>query len=103
MNTISKRKFRFPVLIAVAVVFWSGCAKERSMTTGWNLNDPKSGGFEVNPWEGQETGPGLVFIEGGNFTMGRVEQDVRYDWDNIPRTATVSSFYLDETEVTNVD
>ena len=35
--------------------------------------------------------------------MGRVEQDVMYEWDNIPRKQTVASFYLDETEVTNAD
>ena len=35
--------------------------------------------------------------------MGRVEQDVMYEWDNIPRKQTVASFYLDETEVRNVD
>jgi len=51
----------------------------------------------------QETGPGLVLIEGGTFTMGRVEQDVMFDWNNIPRRVTVSSFYMDETEVRNVD
>jgi hypothetical protein len=33
--------------------------------------------------------------------MGRVEDDVKFSWDNIPRTVTVSSFYMDETEVTN--
>jgi gliding motility-associated lipoprotein GldJ len=35
--------------------------------------------------------------------MGRVEQDVMYEWDNVPRKQTVSSFYLDITEVTNKD
>ena len=35
--------------------------------------------------------------------MGRVEQDVMYEWNNVPRRVTVSSFYLDETEVRNVD
>ena len=35
--------------------------------------------------------------------MGRVEQDIMYEWDNIPRKQTVASFYLDETEVTNAD
>ena len=43
-----------------------------------------------------------MFIEGGTFTMGRVEQDVMYSWDNVPRRV-LSSFYLDETEVTNAD
>ena len=27
---------------------------------------------------------GLILIEGGTFVMGRTEQDVLYDWDNIP-------------------
>ena len=35
--------------------------------------------------------------------MGRVEQDVMYEWNNVPRRVTVSSFYLDETEVSNTD
>lgn len=105
-NIVMKSKinsFKVLSIFVVVTVFLGACQKERSATTGWNQNDPKNGGFEVTPWEGQETGPGLVFVEGGTFTMGRVEQDVRYDWDNIPRRATVSSFYMDETEVTNVD
>jgi sulfatase modifying factor 1 len=81
----------------------TSCAKEKSSTTGWDYNNSKNGGFEVVDYEGQETGPGLVFIEGGTFSMGRVEQDVRYDWNNVPRRVTVSSFYMDETEVKNVD
>ncbi len=103
MKTNKNRSFKFIGLIAVMGLLVAGCQKDRSTTTGWNQNDPKNGGFQVDGWEGQETGPGLVFIEGGTFTMGRVEQDVRHDWDNIPRRATVSSFYMDETEVTNVD
>jgi sulfatase modifying factor 1 len=103
MSILRTRSLAAVGLLAASVVLFSSCGKDRSGTTGWNLNDPKNGGFEVAPWEGQETGPGLVFIQGGTFTMGRVEQDVRYDWDNIPRRATVSSFYMDETEVTNVD
>jgi len=74
-----------------------------SATTGWNYNDPDNGGFEVTLEAEQETGPGLVLIEGGRFTMGQVQQDVLFDWNNKPRTVTVSSFYMDETEVKNVD
>ena len=81
----------------------ASCSKERSPVTGWAYNDPKNGGFEVMPYEEQETGPGLVLIEGGSFTMGRSEQDVTYDWNNVPRRVTVSSFYMDETEVRNLD
>ncbi len=45
--------------------------------------------------------PGLVFIEGGTFTMGKVEDDVMGDWNCIPTQQHVMSFYMDETEVTN--
>ena len=58
---------------------------------------------QVAPYEEQETGPGLVLIEGGTFVMGRTEQDVHYDWSNQPRRATVPSFYMDMTEVRNLD
>lgn len=90
------------MLLAGAALLGS-CAKERSNVTGWDYNNPDNGGFEVVPYDEQETGPGLVFIEGGTFTMGRVEQDVTYDWNNVPRRVTISSFYMDETEVRNLD
>jgi sulfatase modifying factor 1 len=89
------------ILGIAGTMILASCAHERSTVTGWNLNDPKNGGYEVMPYEEQETGPGLVFIEGGTFTMGRSEDDVMYDWNNVPRRVTVSSFYMDETEVTN--
>lgn len=96
-------KIKARILGVAATLLLASCAHERSSVTGWNYNDPKNGGFEVVPYEEQETGPGLVFIEGGTFTMGRVEDDVMYDWNNMPRRVTVSSFYMDETEVTNTD
>lgn len=91
-------------LIALAslgsMLVWS-CSKESSSSTGWNFNDSKQGGFQKVPYVDQETGPGLVLIEGGTFTMGRSEEDVMYDWNNRPARVTVSSFYMDQTEVTN--
>lgn len=89
------------ISVIVLATMLASCGFERSGVTGWNLNDPKSGGYEKAAFENQETGPNLVFIQGGTFFMGRVEQDVNYDWNNIPRQVTVSSFYLDETEITN--
>jgi formylglycine-generating enzyme len=101
MNT--KRIFSLMTVIATASLMLTSCKKDVSSTTGWEYNNPKNGGFEVVPYEEQETGPGLVLIEGGTFMMGRTEQDVLYDWDNIARRVTVSSFYLDQTEVRNLD
>ena len=101
MKTSFARKLLFTFsILSMALI---SCQKDASNSTGWNYNDSKNGGFQVDNYEGQETGPGLVFVEGGTFTMGRVEQDVRYDWDIVPRRVTVSSFYMDETEVNNTD
>lgn len=86
---------------SAAIILLASCGAERSPVTGWAYNTPENGGFEKVPYEEQETGPGLVLVEGGTYTMGRTETDVTYDWNNIPRRVTVSSFYLDETEVTN--
>lgn len=86
--------------VGVAVGF-SACKFETSSVTGWDYNNPINGGFQKVPYEEQETGPGLILIEGGTFTMGRTEQDVTYEHHHSPRRVTVSSFYLDETEVTN--
>ena len=99
MNT--KRLFSVVVGVAIGSYLLVSCNKQYSGATGWAYNDPKNGGYELPPYEGQITGPGLVFIEGGTFNMGRVEEDVMKDWDNFPRTVTISSFYMDETEVTN--
>ncbi len=80
-----------------------GSTGNESTTTGWKYNDPANGGFAVSKASEQVTGPGLVLIEGGTFTMGRVQDDVMYEWNAVPRRVTVSSFYMDETEVRNID
>jgi len=98
-------------LAASTIVYLSSCGGKKggggagsvSQTTGWEYNNPENGGFEVVDYTEQETGPGLVLIEGGAFQMGRVEQDVMYEWNNIQRKVTLPSFYMDITEVRNVD
>jgi gliding motility-associated lipoprotein GldJ len=96
-------KFLFLALLAQVALFNPGCSsdKKKSDNTGWKYNDPKWGGFERAKFKEQETGPGLVFIEGGTVTVGEAEQDVLYDRNNFKRRVSVPSFYMDETEVTN--
>jgi len=90
--------FALPVLMVI-----TSCNKtSKSSVTGWKYNDPKNGGFEVHDYKGQETGPGLVFIQGGTFVMGNTEQDVLYEYNEVPRRVSISSYYMDETEVANV-
>jgi len=91
------------VLFSALFVFSSCKKSEKSATTGWNYNDQEWGGFEKLDYQGQATGPNLVLIEGGTFSMGTTEQDVMFEYNNVPRRVTVSSFYMDETEVANID
>jgi len=91
----------FSTVALFSAALLSSCSGAGSGATGWAYNDSENGGFQKLPYIGQETGPGLVFVEGGTFTMGQVEDDLTGSWDNIPRRVTVSSFYMDEVEVTN--
>ncbi|MDB4583777.1 SUMF1/EgtB/PvdO family nonheme iron enzyme [Draconibacterium sp.] len=105
-----KLKTLFLVLLAALV---SSCGlfggkkgksgNKSSRTTGWEYNAEETGNIPYIEDFEQEAGPGLTFIQGGTFVMGRVEQDVMYNWDNHPRRVTVASFYMDETEVSNQD
>ena len=80
-----------------------GSKKKTSATTGWDFNSSTNGGFAVSDINEQETGPGLVFVEGGTFVMGQMGEDPMYENYAPARRVTVRSFYMDETEVTNLD
>ena len=89
------------MLTMMLIVGLTSCSKKSSSSntsraTGWNAN-----GVKASVKKNQEAGPGLVFVEGGTFTMGKVEDDVMHDWNNTPTQQHVQSFYMDETEVTN--
>jgi gliding motility-associated lipoprotein GldJ len=100
MRILSKILIGAAVISATGIV--SSCNRgNKSNNTGWKYNDPKWGGYEKNKFKEQETGPGLVFIEGGTFIMGASEQDLTYDRNNMKRRISLSSFYMDETEVSN--
>lgn len=97
------------IIFGVFILLLFSCANNRdyknsSRATGWKMIG-RMGGFAKNynqQAKEQETGPGLVFIEGGTFTMGRVQDDPLGDWNNQPTQQHVMSFYMDETEVTNL-
>ncbi len=67
------------------------------------MNDPKWGGFQSMDNYSQPVPLRMVFIEGGTFVMGRNQENLMYEYDNIPRRVTVSSFYMDEFETSNQD
>lgn len=73
---------------------------KKSTATGIAYNQKE--GFQVKSFKAPDGGPNLVFIEGGRFTMGALEEDVMNTRDNRERTVSVQSFYMDETEIANV-
>ena len=84
------------LIIGLASCSKKSSSKNSSKATGWNVDSRKASAKNK-----QEAGPGLVFVEGGTFTMGKVNDDVMRDWNNVPTQQHVQSFYMDETEVTN--
>lgn len=106
METKNIVTLRLALVLALSLTMFgckrSSSSKNTSRATGWKIN-AKEGGFQYNTeFKEQETSPGLVFIEGGTFTMGKVQDDVMHDWNNAPNQQHVQSFYMDETEVTNL-
>jgi gliding motility-associated lipoprotein GldJ len=90
------------LLLGAASCSKQSSSKSGSSATGWKVND-KKGGFQYNnKYKKQEAAPGLVMVEGGTFTMGKVQDDVMRDWNNTANQQHVASFYMDETEVTNL-
>lgn len=98
------------ILLSMAVFVTSCKDKKRtsidpgksSSATGIAYGKKNKEGFQVSEFKGMPTGPNLVFIEGGRFTMGTVEEDVTFARDNLERTVTVASFFMDETELANI-
>ncbi|WP_309640272.1 gliding motility lipoprotein GldJ [Flavobacterium sp.] len=105
VNKIMTAKLLLSLLIVFSIT--TSCSKKSSSknsstATGWKINDKKGGFQYASNFKKQATGPGLVMVEGGTFTMGKVQDDVMHDWNNTPNQQHVQSFYMDETEVTNL-
>lgn len=102
------RCFCFVLFLCLCTLL-GACSKStslgnRSSKTGMKYNDPDNGGFQVNKKVKPGPGAGLVVIEGGTFVMGgSLNEDLGYENDMAKRRVTVASFYMDETEVANVD
>ena len=97
-------------LAVVGLVTLASCGKggpptaskpgKYSSTTGIEYNTEK--GMAVANFKQVPEGPGLIFIEGGRTVLGSQSEDVTMTHDNIERTVTIASFYMDEAEVANI-
>lgn len=105
-----KMGIRSIALILMVLLAATSCSKKKRPTslkpgkesskTGLAYNGKD--GFEVKQYKALPAGPDLVYIEGGRFTMGSLEEDVMGRRDNPKRTVSIQSFYMDQTEVANV-
>lgn len=80
------------LFIAALMVLGSCSDKGNGELVGVNR---KSGAFY------QPDPLGMVFVPQGSYTMGAGDQDITYGQVNEPKTISISSFFMDETEITN--
>lgn len=107
-NIIMKLKIIAKLATLSIVISLIGCSsngggENYSRVTGWNYNDKKGTGFTVKNNYISEIPLGMVAIEGGSFTIGQKGEFVTAARDNKARRITVSSFFMDEFEIRNVD
>ncbi|WP_341226463.1 gliding motility lipoprotein GldJ [uncultured Arcticibacterium sp.] len=107
-----KRLFLGASLVATSLFLFTGCKENKRTSmdpgktngaTGLSYGDKKTDGYKAESFAGQPAAPNMVFIEGGRFTMGTVAEDITFTRDNLERTVTVASFYMDEAEISNID
>jgi len=110
-QNIMKNRLVLGMFSMAAVLTLSSCGGGGSRTssskvihsaTGWAVNSEENGGFSSNLSTTQYVLPGMLPIEGGSFIMGQNYDDVLGDNNNVPRRVSVASFFMDETEVTNI-
>lgn len=95
------------LLCTVLVV--SSCSNKRELntkvsnTTGWNYYDKNTTNFEALEGVTNLTPAGMVPIQGGTFMLGEKDEFVTAPRDNSQRSITVTSFYMDKYEITNMN
>ncbi len=115
---LGNKKFHFSFFAGLAMLgfLFTSCGNQSgrrtasdpggvSASTGaqYSFDEEDSTSFQVFRLPTEVVGPRLVFIQGGRAVLGSQEQDIMGFRDNVERTVTIASFYMDETEVTNVD
>lgn len=92
MNFINSILLFFAMLLMSPVLFNANENKTFKTVSNSMFVDAKN-----DPYEG------MTRMQGGTFAMGVNQEDVIGDWNNRLRRVTVSSFYLDQKEVSNKD
>lgn len=97
---MAKKISFFTIVLIGATLFINNCSQRHiSTSTGRDFNTVFKGNYNFkNPAKVN----GMVYVEGGTFTQGMIQSNVLKEWSNNPSRQQVMSFYLDETEVTNL-
>ena len=103
-----KRVLQIVIIATSVLVAFTGCKSRElntqfSNTTGWNYYDEKTTNFEAKEGVGNVDPIGMVAIQGGTFNIGQTDEFVTAPRDNSRRSITVSSFYMDKYEITNLN
>lgn len=103
MKTVSKI-----VILSLLVVASTACNTRElntkvSNTTGWSYYDRNTTNFEAQEGVGNVHPVGMVPIQGGTFTIGEKDEFITAPRNNANRSLTVSSFFMDKYEITNLN
>ncbi|HOY38916.1 MAG TPA: SUMF1/EgtB/PvdO family nonheme iron enzyme, partial [Bacteroidales bacterium] len=110
-------KTRYIILAVFYIMFFlvtSANAQKKSETFDKNKKEKLWGiprmGYKELPKKARKHFEGIIFVQGGTFTMGKSSQDMSFtDKDStllvgyFPRRVTVSSFFISDHEVTNAE
>ncbi|MBP6662987.1 MAG: SUMF1/EgtB/PvdO family nonheme iron enzyme, partial [Paludibacter sp.] len=93
------------ISLAITLVGCAGKTSDKgvSSVTGWKYNDKEGTEFLVKNNFKSKVPPGMVAIEGGSYTVGERGEFITASRDNKRRRITVSSFYMDQYEIRNID
>ena len=73
-----------------------------SFQTGWKNFNPNTIDFEAYEGNLSIAPTGMLPIEGGTFTIGQMSEFITAPHNNDRKSLTVSSFFMDKYEVTNI-
>ncbi len=103
LKTIAKLAATLSIAIVLSACAGKSVNQSYSNVTGWNYNDKTGTGFTVKKDYKTQNPIGMVAIEGGSFTIGEKGEFVTAPRNSRPRRITVSSFYMDQYEIRNID
>jgi formylglycine-generating enzyme required for sulfatase activity len=106
MNNVTK------AFILSLVLVFVGCqtsnrtggdlSTKTSYLTGWKAFDKNTTNFEAYDGTSTVAPYGMLPIPGGSFTIGQQDEFITAPRNSVRRVLTVSSFYMDKYEVTNL-